>query len=335
MSTLKDVARLAHCHPSTVSRALSNTSYIHPDTRARIMAAVEELSYHPDIIARGLKKGKRHTIGMIVPNLHITIFDDIAHSIDTAARSLGYSVLFCHTNDDPETERECLDRLRSGFTDGIIIASTGRNNSMLRDIHSDGLAVVQIIRQHDDSISSIVSDYRTGSYNAVKYLYAKGCRKIALVNGIHKGVYALSTYRTRYEGYVSAVNELGLAEICVCSGSVVNTFEEGCRCVGELLKVCPDADAIMTAVDIFGMAALKVLRERDIDVPDECRVVSLTGCLVGHLLEKSLTSFEIPAELIGDTAVRMLVDEIEAPKDSKPKVQNVVLPASLSERESS
>ena len=154
---------------------------------------------------------------MVVPNLHITIFDDIAQSIDTTARSLGYSVLFCHTNDDPATERACLERMRSGFTDGIIIASTGQNNPMLREIHSEGLAVMQIIRRHDDTLSSIVSDYETGSYNAVKYLYAKGCRKIALINGIHEGIYSLMTYRTRYEGYIRAVRELGLEEIYISS----------------------------------------------------------------------------------------------------------------------
>lgn len=134
-------------------------------------AATAELNYHTNIIAQSLRKCKRKTIGMVVPNLHITIFDDIAQSIDTTARSLGCSVLFCQTNDDPDTERECLDRLRSGFTDGIIIASTGRNNSLLRDIHHDGLAVMQIIRQHDESLHHIFSDYRTGSYDAVRTRY--------------------------------------------------------------------------------------------------------------------------------------------------------------------
>ena len=111
------------------------------------MAAVAELNYHPNIIAKSIRKGKRRTIGVVVPNVRLSIFGDIAQTIDTEARKKGYSILFCHTNDDPETERECLDRLRYGFTDGLIIASTGRNISLINDIHNQGIAVVQIIRR--------------------------------------------------------------------------------------------------------------------------------------------------------------------------------------------
>lgn len=67
MATLKDVAKLACVDVSTVSRALSNTSYVHPETKKRILAAVKKLSYHPNILAKALREGKRHTIGIIIP----------------------------------------------------------------------------------------------------------------------------------------------------------------------------------------------------------------------------------------------------------------------------
>lgn len=329
------MAQLAKCHPATVSRALNNVSYVHPDTKARIMAAVAELNYHPDIIAQSLKKGKRHTIGVVVPNVHLTIFDDIAQSIDSEARKSGYSILFCHTNDNPEIEKECLDRLRSGFVDGLIIASTGRNMSLIRDIHSQGLAVVQIIRKQDESLNSIVSDYAGGSYNAVKYLYNKGCREIALINGPSYGRYANRPYRTRHEGYKKAVSELGLKEICAFSDGIINNFESGYKCAEKLLNENPKLDAIMTSVDIYGMAALKILRERKIKVPEQIKIISLTGFSIGNFLEKSLTSFELPAKEIGKNAARMIIEEIEAPADKKPGVKHLTFSTSLSERESS
>ena len=70
MATLKDVAKLACVDVSTVSRALNNTSYVHPDTKARIFAAVKELSYQPNLLAKGLRQGKRNTIGVVIPRLH-------------------------------------------------------------------------------------------------------------------------------------------------------------------------------------------------------------------------------------------------------------------------
>lgn len=335
MSNLRDVAKLAGCHPVTVSRALNNVSYVHPDTKARIMAAVAELNYHPNIIARSIRKGKRRTIGVVIPNVRVSIFGDIAQTIDTEARRAGYSILFGHTNDDPEAERECLDRLRYGFTDGIIIAPTGKNMSLIRDIHNQGIAVVQIIRRQDDSLSSIVSDYEGGSYEAVHYLYNKGCRKIGLVNGPSHGRFALRPYRTRYEGYKRAVNELGLDEICEFTDGFINGYESGSHCIEKMLDENPELDAMMTAVDLYGMAALRILRQRNINVPEQIRIVSLTGCYVGNLLEKSLTSFELPAVEIGENAARMIIEDIESPSNRKPSIQHLMFAASLSERESS
>ena len=335
MSTLEDVAKLAQCNPATVSRALNNTSFVHPDTKARILAAVAELNYHPNIIAKSIRKGKRRTIGVVIPNVRLSIFGDIAQNIDIEARKSGYSILFCHTNDDPEAERECLDRLRYGFTDGIIIASTGRNMSLITDIHNQGIAVLQIIRKQSEKISSIVSDYEGGSYDAVKYLYSKGCRHIGLINGPSHGRYALRPYRTRYDGYKRAVSELELPEICEFTDGVINGYESGGKCIEKMIDDYPELDAIMTAVDIYGMAALRITRERNIPVPEKIRIVSLTGCYVGNLLERSLTSFELPAAEIGTNAARMVIEEIEAPVGSKPSIQHLMFASALSERESS
>lgn len=331
MATLKDVARLACVDVSTVSRALSNTSYVHPDTKARILAAVKELSYQPNVLAQGLRQGKRHTIGVVVPHLHLTVFADITQSIEVESRKRGYATLICHTNDDPALEKECLNRLRNGFVDGIIIAGTGKNGRLLRDIRTGGIAVTQIVRKQEASISSVVADYDACGYEMVKYLYSKGCREIGLINGSMN----LAPYRERYNGYHRAMEELGLTETCASSPEPGNSFDYGYRCTEELLNQNPDLDAIMAAVDIQGMAALRALKDRGIAVPAQMRLVSLTGHTIGELLETTMTSLEIPAGEMGTKATGMLIDEIEAPSGDKPSVQHLIFPASLVERESS
>lgn len=82
MATLKDVAKLACVDVSTVSRALNNTSYVHPDTKERIYAAAKELGYHPNVMAQALRQGKRHTIGVIVPSLFLSVFAGITLGIE-------------------------------------------------------------------------------------------------------------------------------------------------------------------------------------------------------------------------------------------------------------
>lgn len=330
MATLKDVARLACVDVSTVSRALNNTSYVHPDTKARIFAAVKELSYQPNVLAQGLRQGKRHTIGVVVPRLNLTIFSDIAMSIETEALKHGYSILLCHTEDDSVIEKDCLNRLRNGFVDGIIVAGTGRSGRLLRDIHSSGMPVIQIVRKQESSISSVVADYDACGYKTVKYLVSKGCREIGLINGSTK----LAPYQERYNGYHRAMEEEGLVETLAILSEPTNSFEYGYQCTEELLAQNPELDAIIASVDIQGIAAMRALKEHHIKVPDQIRLVSLTGYSIGSMLETAMTSLEIPGKEMGQRATQMLINEIEAPADGKPSIQHLVFPASLAERES-
>lgn len=331
MATLKDVARLANVDVSTVSRALNNTSYVHPDTKERIFAAVKELSYQPNVLSQGLRQGKRHTIGVVIPRLFLTIFADIAQIIEKEAASQGYATLICHTEDDPLVEKQCLNRLRNGFVDGIIIGATGKNRRLLRDIQSSGIPILQIVRKQDLAMSSVIADYTACGYDTVKYLFAKGCRNIGLINGSTD----LATFRDRYSGYHKAMKEECLNETLATSSHPCNSFEYGYDCTEQLLDLNPKLDAIIAAVDVQGMAALRALKDHHIDVPNQVRVVSLTGHSVGDLLETTMTSLEMPAIEMGQKAVELIISEIERSSDEKFIPKHVVFPASLVERESS
>lgn len=330
MATLKDVARLANVDVSTVSRALNNTSYVHPDTKARILAAVKELSYQPNVLAKGLRQGKRHTIGVVVPRISMTIFGELIQGIEEAARKLGYATLLCNTEDNPKIERECLSRLRNGFVDGIIIAGTGKCGRLLRDIHTSGISVVQIIRKQEKNISSVVADYEACGYSAVKYLVEKGCREIGLINGPT----SLTPYHDRYIGYKRAIQEEGLSENCTELAMPGNSFEYGFCCAESLLEANPALDGMIVSVDIQGLGAIRALKEREIAIPGEVRLMSLTGHFIGKMLETTMTSMEIPAHEMGMKATQMLIEEIESATDKKPSPQHLVFDTVLVERES-
>lgn len=328
MATLKDVARLACVDVSTVSRALNNTSYVHPDTKEKIYAAAKELGYHPNLMAQALRAGKRHTIGVVVPRLHLAIFSEILQGIEEGARTLGYSTLICHTEDDPKTEKECLDRLRNGFVDGIIIAATGRNGRIIRDFVASGVPVIQLVRRQERNISSIVADYEACGYDAVQFLYDKGCREIGLIAGsLH-----LFPYQGRFNGYCKAISELGLSKRIGESDKPVNSFEYGYESTIQLLEDNNSLDAIIAAVDIQGLGVIRALTERGIRIPEQVKVISLTGHSVGRMLETSMTSLELPAVVMGDKSAKMLIDEIEAP--NRPAPQHLTLSYQLVERES-
>ena len=95
MATLKDVAKLACVDISTVSRALNNTGYVHPDTKKRVYDAAKELGYHPTVMAQALRQGKRHTIGVIIPSFFLSVFAGIVMGINQEAQRSNYAVLLC------------------------------------------------------------------------------------------------------------------------------------------------------------------------------------------------------------------------------------------------
>jgi len=330
MATLKDVAELACVDVSTVSRALNNTSYVHPDTKKRVYAAARELGYHPNAIARALRQGKRYTIGVVVPRLHLTIFSEILQGIEQGASRLGYATLICNTEDDPKREHECLTKLRNGFVDGIIIAGTGHNGRLIRDIKASGIAVVQIVRQQEASISSVLADYQACGFDAVNFLYEKGCREIGLINGSLQ----LIPYKGRYDGYCKAIKALRLEEHFAQSDYPANSFEYGYECASQLIDENPRLDGILTAVDIQGLGAIRALTELDVKIPEQVKVISLTGHAVGGMLATSMTSMEMPAHEMGEKAAEMVIKEIEAPSDKKPSPQYLTFATMLVQRES-
>ena len=331
MATLKDVARLANCDVSTVSRALNNTSYVHPDTKERILKAVKELSYEPNVLSQGLKKGKRNTIGVVVPRLSMTVFAEIVQGIEEKARYLGYGTIVCTTEDEPRIERECLNRLRDGFVDGIIIAGTGKCNRLIRDIQASGIRVLQIIRKQDPTISSLISNYEASAYKSVSYLYEKGCREIGFING---PTY-LAPYQERYKGYAKAVKKFGLQEICSEADDQANSFEYGFHCAEMLMNRNYHLDAIIAAVDIQGIGAIRALKEYGMTIPDDIRLISLTGHSIGSMLETTMSSMEIPAHEMGEKAARMIITDINTKEEKKGKPEHLVYEAVWTERESS
>lgn len=328
MATLKDVAKLANVDISTVSRALNNKGYVHEETKKRIIEAVEELSYHPNILAKGLRQGKKHTIAFVVPRIAITIYSDMIAPFSEAARKMNYECLICVSDDDVQQEKEILERLRGGTVDGIVISSTGKNNKLIREIKNEGVCILQAVRKQDESLSSIISDYYTTGYEAVRFLHMKGCRNIGLIIGN----LSLHPYKERYAGYMKAVRELELEPIVVMDESNPNKVHYGMNCADKLIDQYPALDGLLASVDTQGIGAIRELTQRGKRIPEDIRVMSLTGIRLGGFLETAMTAMEVPAGEIGETAAEIIIKDIES-KAERRTVKNLVFNSTLVERE--
>ena len=318
MATLKDVAKLANVDISTVSRALNNKGYVHEETKKRIIEAVEELSYHPNILAKGLRQGKKHTIAFVVPRIAITIYSDMIAPFSEAARKKNYECLICVSDDDVQQEKEILERLRGGTVD----------NKLIREIKNEGVCILQAVRKQDESLSSIISDYYTTGYEAVRFLHMKGCRNIGLIIGN----LSLHPYKERYAGYMKAVRDLSLEPIVVMDETNPNKVHYGMNCADKLLDQYPDLDGLLASVDSQGIGAIRELTQRGKRIPEDIKVMSLTGIRLGGFLETAMTAMEVPAGEIGETAAEIIIKDIES-KAERRTVKNLVFNSTLVERE--
>lgn len=330
MATLKDVAKLACVDVSTVSRALNNTSYVHPDTKKKIYRAAGKLGYKPNLIAKSLRQGKCNTIGVVVPNINLSVFGDIVLRIEAEAAKKGYSIMICNTKDRQDLEEKYLQRLRNGLVDGIIIAPTGQNQRLIRDIRSSEISVIQIVRKQDKEIDSVVANYYTSAYDGVKFLVKKECKSIGFINGSMEIV----PYKDRYDGYHKAMKKFALEEHVIKSTLPIGDyFKVGYEGTLRLLEEVENLDAIMVAVDMQGMGAIRALKDKGKKIPKEVKVLSLTGQSIGSLLETSMTSMELPTKGMGEQALNVILEEINVSQEEKQAIKHIVFEPVLIERE--
>lgn len=323
MITLKDVAKLANVDVSTVSRAINNTSYVHPDTKLRILEAVSQLSYHPNLIEKGLRKGKRKTIGLVVPDMQLTIYNDLACIIEKNAVKNGYQVILCITNNDISNEKAGLQRLRDSFVDGIIIVGTGANNRLLRDIAVGGLPITQLMRAQDKTLSSVGADYKQAATVATSYLIEQGCKKIGLLNGPKN----LFPYERRLVGYQEQIRQAGLQEyICNLPTLKSQYYQFGYESTLSLIQQAKKLDGLLVATDTMGMGAIRQLKKQHYQIPEEIKIISLTGYSIGRYLETTLSSIELPLKQIGISALNLLFKNIaEKQIETEHKIYSVKL----------
>lgn len=313
MATMKDVAKRANVNISTVSRALNNSSYVHPETKARICAVAKELGYSPNPVAQALRQGKRNTLGLIVPWINAPTMSEVVQGFLSEAKKEGYGVLISVSGDAPDAESECLNRMRSGIVDGIAIASSGKNKRLIRDIVASGIPMIQLLHCSDRSISSIGVDCFDGGFQCVRHLYDLGCRRIALLIARTD----IATFSGTYEGYRSAVRKFGLPEITADSGYDVTSHEFAYAATKTLMSRPQRPDAIIGTVEIHGKAIVQALTECGISPVTDVRVACLSGqsSITQHPFP--IIPLEAPNMSIGEKAAKTLIADIAALAEGK------------------
>lgn len=322
--TLADVAKAAGVGVMTVSRYLNEHPNVTEKTARKVRGAIEALGYRPNIAARMLMGQPSKVIGLILPNLANPFFSSIAHSVQQRAHARGYLVWIGASNDDPDNEKQLIQRMRDHHVDGILLASAP--TTVLSKEELCDVPVVAIDRAVNGiTVDSITIDDRLAARHAVEHLISHGYKRIACF-GLDS---VISSIRERIAGYEEAMKRHKLPRLpyvqCENETSALDTLR-------KLLSSRSPVQAIFPANGAATVLALEALNQLHYSIPKDVALLSFGDMPLGHLFHPPLSSVVQPTEQLGVRATDVLFDLITGRATTSGV--KIGIPASLSIRES-
>jgi DNA-binding LacI/PurR family transcriptional regulator len=331
MATIKDVAKKAGVSVSTVSYALSGVRPVSTETRQRIQAAIEELNYHPNLLARGLINKRTRIIALLYPALALSSLEDLPTqfiaSITNVTHEHDYGLLlFTHE----QGEQEIQQFINQGLVDGILLMEVKRHDPRVELMKQSGYPFSLIGHsEHNDGISFVDMDFYTAYRLAVQHLVELNHRKIAFLPTIMDIDHPEHNYL--YEsirGFRETVAELGIEGII---HGCRPTDPGGYEAMKDLLEKQPGVSAVIVGNELIYNGASQVLREKELSVPDDFSVVGVISSRSAEKYTPKITTITMPAIEMGRLGAEFLIQQLEDPKT---RPQQIILPPEFIARQS-
>jgi len=331
--TVNDVAEAAAVSRQTVSNVVNSPERVHPQTRARVQAAIDDLGYRPNRMARNLQARASRLVGYRIPGGSSggnPLLDRFLHALTEAARADGYHLLLFTPDDERDEVDAHADLVATGTVDGFVLSETDYGDSRVSWLSERGVPFVVFGRTNIDVPYSWVDvDGRTGVASAVAHLAARGHRRIAFI-GWPEGS---ATGDRRAEGWVTGLTDAGLGPpdpaLCVRGEDGPRT---GAEALDHLLRLADPPTAVVTASDLIAIGALAAARARGVEAGAALGVVGFDDSPVAPHLLPPLTSIRQPLEQVGRTIVGLLTARIAG---AAPDPDGVLLTPELVVRQSS
>lgn len=324
MTTIKRIAELANVSNATVSKIINGKDqYISEPTRQRVLEIVAREGYIPNGIAKSLRVKNTKTLGLIIPDVMNLFFAELARGIEDAAEKKGYSLILCNSDNSEIKEEKYLNILQEKKVDGIILTASYADSN--KSIERCNIPIVLVDRNIDidKKVGRITVDNEKGAYMATVYLIEKGCRNIGFISADTK--YKPSAERLR--GYERALKEFNIElnkDITYFKSFQVGTGYEGTLTILKTGII----DSIFCANDLIAIGAIKALRENNIKIPDEIKIIGFDDIIISEYLDPPLTTVRQPIYDLGQNAIDILINLIE----NKDKDITIVLDPILIER---
>ncbi|MEN2739699.1 LacI family DNA-binding transcriptional regulator [Microbacterium sp. X-17] len=309
VATLKDVAGAAGVSVKTVSNVVNGYEFVKAATRERVLAAIDELGYQPNLAARNLRAGRTGVIGLAVPSLSFSYFAELADAVLEASRKLGFVTLIEQTGGDRDAELELLRGSRLSMLDGLMFSPLGVSMDDVDSLNVDYPLVLLGERIFGGPTDHVVMQNVEGGYAATEHLIDIGRRRIAVL-GAHVAE-RVGSAALRLEGYYAALKDRGIDaadELVVFREGWHRT--DGAAATRQLLESGVAFDAIFALNDELALGALRVLNQEGVRVPDEVAVIGFDNLIEGQFAMPSLSTIDPGRPDIAQRAVDALIERI-------------------------
>jgi len=309
--TVRDVARAARVHFSTVSRVMNprTRDQITEGVAKRVLKAAERLGYRTNALAAGLRTRRSRVIGIIIPYIDSPLYPPILLAIEEILNEQGYVAIISSTQNDPAREERVLAEMMARQVDGLIVGTATRHDPVVKAWVQRGAPLVMINRtDQTGEAPSIIVDDLLGLGLVVDHLVELGHNAIAHIAGPQQ----LSTGGVRSKGFRKAMARHGLrARAAAITIAEDFTREAGRRACHTLLNQFPQTTAIAAANDLLALGCYEALQERGLSCPKDLSITGYNDSAFVDLLRPPLTTVRIPQREIGIQAARLLVEKIE------------------------
>jgi LacI family transcriptional regulator len=314
MSTIKDVARRAGVAISTVSAVINRSAPVSEDTIARVEAAVAAIGYTPHGAAQSLRSGRSRLIGLVVPNIANPHFASVAREVENICLDAGYTTVVYSTGQDSERERQVLAMLRMQRVAGLVLIPTrsdaAHGRALIDRIHVPTILLDMYVEGLPYDV--IKTDNVEAGRLATDHLLGLGHRRVGIIVGIP----GLATSDDRYEGYLAAHRQHGVAvdPALAIAGNFDQARAE--QAATALLDLPDRPTAIVAISNMMTIGLLFATRRRGLQVPADLSLVGIDDLDLADLLEPHPTVVATPILAMARSAIIRLLADVQGEPES-------------------
>ncbi len=327
--TLEDIARLSGVSRSTVSRVINSDVNVKEDTRRKVLGIIQDINFQPNLAAKGLATGRTNVIGVVIPEGVSAVFTDpyfpqFLLGVSSTCNNRNYSVMLWLA--EPEYERRMISRiLHNGLVDGVVVASTLMNDSIVTSLYESKMPFILIGRHPSLDVNNLDVDNLQAGRKATLHLLRLGYKRVATITGPQDQ----SSGYDRYQGYLKAFQDYGQPVRSELAVEGDFTEEGGYYAMLRLIPQKPEA--VFIASDMMAYGAMRALREANLRIPEDVAMVGFDDISGSSKTRPPLTTVRQQVSQMGAKAVEFLINIIE---NGSPSTQHLIMDTELVVRES-